>query len=452
MSNKKGIAWQVMLEFTIGAILLGLILFFFFPELIPYPSKLWDLKEDVLDNKKFQPYEDQLTKDEIKVDDSVNSLQCAINSIAIGKPGFFDETICDNKDGRLSRISSNNKNKLTSNTIFFGGPAMSSMTKTIKSQNKAKSNSYEEEIGCQARYGETCMGCKGSSSKTIVLGVEEKQIVENKGIIELKITDAIHDCYKTYKENPNLMTKDSKYYNCYTLDTRQLNFDIVNEEGIKSKIEIKKEDIAYILENAYLNGKNKYEYGKEITGKGLFNLGELDFETIKWSKKAYCIYYDLSFFKGVTVGKCPLDIEDSMVCEVKDFNLPQDISDVQSIVLNKKPRFLVYYGSFPKEKTAYWKKNFYEKFFSWGTLGNMAFGAVFNWGFGRIGINKAMKEAANDAAKKLAVKEAKTKGIPVVGLCDTNADPTNIDYPIPVNDDAISSLKLILGTIVKILK
>jgi len=54
--------------------------------------------------------------------------------------------------------------------------------------------------------------------------------------------------------------------------------------------------------------------------------------------------------------------------------------------------------------------------------------------------------------EKLAVKEAKMKGIPVAGLCDTNADPTLIDYPIPANDDAISSLKLILGTVVKVLK
>lgn len=54
--------------------------------------------------------------------------------------------------------------------------------------------------------------------------------------------------------------------------------------------------------------------------------------------------------------------------------------------------------------------------------------------------------------EKLAVKEARMKNIPVVGLCDTNADPSIIDYPIPSNDDAISSLKLILGTIVKVLK
>ena len=53
--------------------------------------------------------------------------------------------------------------------------------------------------------------------------------------------------------------------------------------------------------------------------------------------------------------------------------------------------------------------------------------------------------------EKLAIKEARTNGIPVIGLCDTNADPTIIDYPIPVNDDAISSLKLILGLIVKVI-
>lgn len=52
----------------------------------------------------------------------------------------------------------------------------------------------------------------------------------------------------------------------------------------------------------------------------------------------------------------------------------------------------------------------------------------------------------------LAVKEAKAKGIPVVGLCDTNADPESVDYCVPANDDAISSLQLIFGSIAKALK
>ncbi len=44
----------------------------------------------------------------------------------------------------------------------------------------------------------------------------------------------------------------------------------------------------------------------------------------------------------------------------------------------------------------------------------------------------------------LAVKEARMKGVKVIGIADTNVDPTLADYPIPANDDAISSVKYIL--------
>lgn len=43
-----------------------------------------------------------------------------------------------------------------------------------------------------------------------------------------------------------------------------------------------------------------------------------------------------------------------------------------------------------------------------------------------------------------AVREAKTLGVPVVGVVDTNSDPTLIDYPVPGNDDAIKGLQLLL--------
>lgn len=46
-----------------------------------------------------------------------------------------------------------------------------------------------------------------------------------------------------------------------------------------------------------------------------------------------------------------------------------------------------------------------------------------------------------------AIKEAKTLGIPVVAVVDTNADPTLIDYVIPGNDDAIKGVQLILDYI-----
>ena len=45
----------------------------------------------------------------------------------------------------------------------------------------------------------------------------------------------------------------------------------------------------------------------------------------------------------------------------------------------------------------------------------------------------------------IAVKEAKSLGIKVVALLDTNCDPTNIDYVIPGNDDAIRAVSLIAG-------
>lgn len=43
-----------------------------------------------------------------------------------------------------------------------------------------------------------------------------------------------------------------------------------------------------------------------------------------------------------------------------------------------------------------------------------------------------------------AIKEAKTIGVPVVALVDTNADPTLVDYVIPANDDAIKGVHLLL--------
>jgi len=44
---------------------------------------------------------------------------------------------------------------------------------------------------------------------------------------------------------------------------------------------------------------------------------------------------------------------------------------------------------------------------------------------------------------KNAVAEAIKLGIPVVAICDTNADPKGITHPIPANDDAIASIQLI---------
>ncbi len=48
----------------------------------------------------------------------------------------------------------------------------------------------------------------------------------------------------------------------------------------------------------------------------------------------------------------------------------------------------------------------------------------------------------------LAVKEAYRMGVATVGIVDTNADPTYINHPIPANDDAVGSIKLIVSYII----
>jgi len=51
-----------------------------------------------------------------------------------------------------------------------------------------------------------------------------------------------------------------------------------------------------------------------------------------------------------------------------------------------------------------------------------------------------------DARKeRIAIQEARTLGIPIVAIVDTNCDPDEIDFVIPGNDDAIRAIKLIAG-------
>jgi small subunit ribosomal protein S2 len=45
--------------------------------------------------------------------------------------------------------------------------------------------------------------------------------------------------------------------------------------------------------------------------------------------------------------------------------------------------------------------------------------------------------------EQIAVREANRLRIPIVALCDTNSDPELVDYPIPANDDAIRSVRLL---------
>lgn len=51
--------------------------------------------------------------------------------------------------------------------------------------------------------------------------------------------------------------------------------------------------------------------------------------------------------------------------------------------------------------------------------------------------------------EQIAVSEANRLGLPVIGLVDTNSDPTGIDYPIPGNDDAVKSIRMIVEVVME---
>lgn len=51
--------------------------------------------------------------------------------------------------------------------------------------------------------------------------------------------------------------------------------------------------------------------------------------------------------------------------------------------------------------------------------------------------------------ENIAVAEAQRAGIPIIALVDTDCDPTGIDWPIPGNDDAIRSIRLVSGHIAR---
>jgi len=69
--------------------------------------------------------------------------------------------------------------------------------------------------------------------------------------------------------------------------------------------------------------------------------------------------------------------------------------------------------------------------------------------FGGIRNMKTLPSAlfiVDPKAEEIAVKEARILHIPIVAICDTNCDPSLIDYVIPANDDAVRAVKLLCAT------
>lgn len=68
---------------------------------------------------------------------------------------------------------------------------------------------------------------------------------------------------------------------------------------------------------------------------------------------------------------------------------------------------------------------------------NKALGGVRN-----MGGTPALLFVLDTIIDKTALEEARVLGIPVIGICDTNSDPTLVDYPIPGNDDSVRAIDL----------
>ena len=51
--------------------------------------------------------------------------------------------------------------------------------------------------------------------------------------------------------------------------------------------------------------------------------------------------------------------------------------------------------------------------------------------------------------EEIAVAEANRLNIPVIGLVDTNSDPSKVAYPIPGNDDAVKSIRIIVEAVIE---
>lgn len=72
--------------------------------------------------------------------------------------------------------------------------------------------------------------------------------------------------------------------------------------------------------------------------------------------------------------------------------------------------------------------------------------AVFG-GIREMGVIPGLIVVTDLNHEKIAVAEARRLHIPIIGICDTNVDPTLVDYPVPANDDAVKSVKLIIDYI-----
>ncbi len=113
MLNKKGIGivTSITLSIIIGAIVLGIMAGLILPKQFPKAAQALGIIggkiKEAVTKEEFVPYEDQLTDDERKIDDSMKALMCALSSTSKGK---LDESYCIDE---LNGQKPSEKNKIT---------------------------------------------------------------------------------------------------------------------------------------------------------------------------------------------------------------------------------------------------------------------------------------------------------------------------------------------------
>ena len=67
----------------------------------------------------------------------------------------------------------------------------------------------------------------------------------------------------------------------------------------------------------------------------------------------------------------------------------------------------------------------------------------------KLSVKPGLVYVTDNTMDHLAVKEAQRLGVPVIGVCDSNANPVGIDFPIPANDDALKAVQILLEYVVQ---
>jgi len=67
------------------------------------------------------------------------------------------------------------------------------------------------------------------------------------------------------------------------------------------------------------------------------------------------------------------------------------------------------------------------------------------WGLRKMTILPGVVIVIDSTFEDIAIKEAKRMNIPIVAVVDTNANPEDVHYPVPGNDDAIRSIRLFIS-------